>query len=84
MRQVAIQKTILIAAADWAAWDVFGVNWVAHVQRSGIRNYLVVALDQKTKDFLVNNRLGHCTPGREPLPRQAEAFRHGSEAHTVG
>jgi hypothetical protein len=39
---------------------------------------------QKTRDFLVSNKLGHCTPGADPLPAAAEPFRHGSEAHKVG
>jgi hypothetical protein len=43
---VAVRNSVLLVAADWAAWDVFGVNWLAHVQRAGITNYLVAALDQ--------------------------------------
>jgi hypothetical protein len=43
---VAVRKTVLLAAADWAAWDVFGVNWLAHVQRAGVGYYLVAALDK--------------------------------------
>lgn len=41
-----MKNTVLLVAADWAAWDVFGVNWLAHVQRAGISNYVVAALDQ--------------------------------------
>ncbi|GBF95727.1 hypothetical protein Rsub_08709 [Raphidocelis subcapitata] len=78
---IASRGTVLLVAADWAAWDVFGVNWLAHVQRAGITNYLVAALDEKTRDFLVSNKLGHCTLGADPLPAAAEPFQHGSEAH---
>ncbi|KAI8466716.1 MAG: hypothetical protein J3K34DRAFT_460754 [Monoraphidium minutum] len=81
LESLAVQKTVLLVAADWAAWDVFGVNWLAHVQRAGITNYLVAALDQKTADFLVTNKLGHCTSWGSPLPAQAEPFKHGSDAH---
>ena len=27
-------------------FELFGVNWLTHVQRSGVDNYLMAALDQ--------------------------------------
>lgn len=84
-----MRNTIVLAAADWAAWDVFGVNWLAHIQRAGATNYLVAALDQKTADFLVDNKLGHCTPwaprggAAGALPARAAAYAHGSRAHAA-
>lgn len=38
--------TLLVAAADWAMFELFGINWLTHVQRSGLDNYLLAALDQ--------------------------------------
>jgi hypothetical protein len=47
LAQAAASKgTLLLTAADWSMFQLFGVNWLSHVQRSGMDNYLVVALDQ--------------------------------------
>lgn len=42
----ASHGTLLLVAADWGMFELFGVNWLAHVQRSGVDNYLMAALDQ--------------------------------------
>ncbi|KAF8059108.1 XEG113 [Scenedesmus sp. PABB004] len=83
--------TLLVAAADWSMFEVFGVNWLAHVQRAGGANYLLAALDQRTADFMRNNRLGRCVTwsagagpaagGAGPLPQQAPPYEPGSAAH---
>lgn len=40
------QRTIILTAADWSMFDLFGVNWLTHVRKAGITNYLMAALDQ--------------------------------------
>lgn len=42
----ASHGTLLLVAADWGMFELFGVNWLTHVQRSGVDNYLMAALDQ--------------------------------------
>lgn len=42
----AESDTLLLVAADWAMFELFGVNWLSHVQRAGMDNYLIAALDQ--------------------------------------
>jgi hypothetical protein len=42
----ASHGTLLLVAADWGMFELFGVNWLTHVQRSGVDNYLLAALDQ--------------------------------------
>lgn len=42
----ASHGTLLLVAADWGMFELFGVNWLSHVQRSGVDNYLLAALDQ--------------------------------------
>jgi hypothetical protein len=37
---------VLLAAADWSMFELFGVNWLAAVQKAGLDNYLIAALDQ--------------------------------------
>lgn len=46
LQAVAVHGKVMVAVADWAMFDVFGVNWLTHVQRSGISNYLIAAMDQ--------------------------------------
>lgn len=52
----ASHGTLLLVAADWGMFELFGVNWLTHVQRSGLDNYLMVAVDQvgatNTLEFL--------------------------------
>jgi hypothetical protein len=45
----ASHGTLLLVAADWGMFELFGVNWLTHVQRSGIDNYLMAALDQVSR-----------------------------------
>jgi hypothetical protein len=39
-------RLLLLAAADWSMFELFGVNWLAAVQKAGLDNYLIAALDQ--------------------------------------
>jgi hypothetical protein len=45
----ASHGTLLLVAADWGMFELFGVNWLTHVQRSGVDNYLMAALDQVSR-----------------------------------
>ena len=46
LEAAAKQGTVMVALADWAMFDVFGVNFLTHVQKAGIDYYLIAALDQ--------------------------------------
>ncbi|KAJ9511250.1 hypothetical protein QJQ45_017155 [Haematococcus lacustris] len=76
----AKDNTIILTVSDWrifqnfvvaAALDLMaGVNWMKHLKRLGVENYLVGATDKKTAAFL----------GSQPL---LQALRYGSEHYVA-
>ncbi|XP_068656888.1 arabinosyltransferase RRA3-like [Aristolochia californica] len=48
--KVAVEKELIVALANWNVRDMLEI-WFTSIQKVGIPNYLVVALDDETADF---------------------------------
>ncbi|KAJ9511474.1 hypothetical protein QJQ45_029860 [Haematococcus lacustris] len=66
----AKDNTIILTVSDWRIFQNFGVNWMKHLKRLGVENYLVGATDKKTAAFLGSQLL-------------LQALRYGSEHYVA-
>ncbi|XP_017971893.1 PREDICTED: arabinosyltransferase RRA2 [Theobroma cacao] len=54
LENVAVQRELIVALANWNVKDSLEI-WFTSIERVGIHNYLVVALDDKIAEFCESN-----------------------------
>lgn len=74
--------TLLVAAADWGMFELFGINWLTHVQRSGLDNYLLIALDAVSG--LVGHAAGWAGVGAGCGGQHDPVCTHQQSQHVLG
>ncbi|KAJ9511362.1 hypothetical protein QJQ45_029767 [Haematococcus lacustris] len=90
----AKDNTIILTVSDWRIFQNFvvaaaldqmaGVNWMKHLKRLGVENYLVGATDKKTAAFLGSQGRHPCFKFFEEGPDHSDKeYKYGSEHYVA-
>ena len=61
LERLAIDKTVIVAEASCKYLD-FADNWLMHIVKLGITNYIIVAMDDASLQYLDTKYAGHVIP----------------------